>query len=232
MIPFERIYQELPEAYQAMVAQEDHQGNILRTIQDIRPLEGLAVIELGAGTGRLTRLAAPFTRSILACDRSAPMLRVARQLLERDRLSGWQLARAENRSLPVRNASADLALAGWSLGHAVEWAGKGWRQVIETALQEMERVLRPGGTILILETLGTGEEQPRPPTEGLARYYELLEATHGFERRWARTDYAFDSPEHASERVRFFFGDALADRILAQRLTILPECTGFWHRRI
>jgi ubiquinone/menaquinone biosynthesis C-methylase UbiE len=231
MIPFERIYQEFPEAYQAMVAQEDYQGNILRTIQAIRPLDGLAVVELGAGTGRLTRLAAPFARSILACDRSAPMLRVAQRLLERDGLSGWQLARAENRSLPVRDVGVDLALAGWSLGHAIEWSPLGWRRVIETALQEMERVLRPGGTMLILETLGTGEEQPRPPTEGLARYYELLESTHGFQRRWARTDYAFDSPEQAAERLRFFFGDELADRALAQRLTIVPECTGFWHRR-
>jgi ubiquinone/menaquinone biosynthesis C-methylase UbiE len=231
MIPFERIYQELPEAYQAMVAQEDYQGNILRTIESIRPLEGLLVIELGAGTGRLTRLAAPFVRSILACDRSAPMLRVARELLARDGVGRWQVALADNRRLPVGDGSADLAMAGWSLGHAIEWSPQGWRQWIEATLGEMERVLRPGGTLLVLETLGTGEQEPSPPTEGLERYYELLEATHGFQRRWARTDYAFDSPEQAAERLRFFFGDELADRALAQRLTIVPECTGFWHRQ-
>jgi ubiquinone/menaquinone biosynthesis C-methylase UbiE len=230
MIPFERIYQEMPEAYQAMVAQEDHQGNILHTMQSIRALDGLRVIELGAGTGRLTRLAAPLVRSILACDRSEPMLRVARQLLAEQGRRNWGLAVADNRRLPVRDGWADLALAGWSLGHAIEWTPEGWRGLIEAALQEMRRALQPKGTLLILETLGTGQATPSPPTEGLARYYELLEQVHGFQRRWARTDYAFDSPEQAAERLRFFFGDELADRVLEQRATIMPECTGFWFR--
>jgi ubiquinone/menaquinone biosynthesis C-methylase UbiE len=231
MISFERIYREFPEAYEAMVSQEDYQGNILRTIQSIRPLDGLAVIELGAGTGRLTRLAAPLVRSILACDRSAPMLRVARQRLSREAAPGWSLARAENRRLPVRDAGADLALAGWSLGHAIEWSPQGWRELIEASLQEMGRAVGAGGTLLILETLGTGRETPRPPTEGLARYYELLEQTHAFQRRWARTDYAFDSPQQAADRLRFFFGDELAGRVLDEHLTIVPECTGFWYRQ-
>ncbi|GEM_PF-6658666 len=30
--------------------------------------------------------------------------------------------------------------------------------------------------------------------------------------------------------LRFFFGDDLADRILRDRLIILPECTGIWWR--
>jgi hypothetical protein len=28
--------------------------------------------------------------------------------------------------------------------------------------------------------------------------------------------------------VRFFFGDTLADRVVRERLVILPECTGVW----
>jgi len=231
VISFERIYREFPEAYEAMVSQEDYQGNILRTIQSIRPLDGLEVIELGAGTGRLTRLAAPFVRTILACDRSAPMLRVAWQRLSREAAPVWRLARAENRRLPVQDGGADLALAGWSLGHAIEWSPQGWRALIEATLQEMRRAVGPGGTLLILETLGTGQETPRPPTEGLARYYELLEKTHGFQLRWARTDYAFDSPQQAADRLRFFFGDQLAGRALDEQLTIVPECTGFWFRQ-
>jgi hypothetical protein len=95
----------------------------------------------------------------------------------------------------------------------------------------MGRAVGAGGTLLILETLGTGQETPRPPTEGLARYYELLEQTHAFQRRWARTDYAFDSPQQAADRLRFFFGDELAGRVLDEHLTIVPECTGFWYRQ-
>jgi hypothetical protein len=59
----------------------------------------------------------------------------------------------------------------------------------------------------------------------------LLEQTHAFQRRWARTDYAFDSPQQAADRLRFFFGDELAGRVLDEHLTIVPECTGFWYRQ-
>jgi ubiquinone/menaquinone biosynthesis C-methylase UbiE len=231
VIAFERIYQQFPEAYEAMVSREDHEGNILRTVQSIRPLQGLSVVELGAGTGRLTRLIAPHARSILACDRSAPMLKVAGERLAAGSPPVWRLALADNRRLPASTAAADLVLAGWSLGHAIEWSPAGWQGQIEEALKEMRRVARPGGTLLILETLGTGEQTPRPPTEGLARYYEMLEAVHGFQRRWVRTDYAFDSPAQAAESLRFFFGDGLADRALQEGLTIVPECTGFWFKR-
>ena len=53
---FQDIYANQADSYEAMVAREDYEGNILKTLQGIRPLEGLDVIEFGAGTGRLTLL--------------------------------------------------------------------------------------------------------------------------------------------------------------------------------
>ena len=86
----------------------------------------------------------------------------------------------------------------------------------------------PGGS----ETLGTGFETPHPPTEGLAELYRWLEDEHAFAGTRIRTDYRFESPAEAAENTRFFFGDELADRILEENLTVLPECTGIWWRTI
>ena len=65
-----------------LIQHEDYQGNILAAIEAYFPLnKNLDVVELGAGTGRLTRLLAPRVRSIKAFDTSAHMLEVAEKSL-------------------------------------------------------------------------------------------------------------------------------------------------------
>ncbi len=225
MTDFKRIYTEQAEAYEAMVAREDWQGNLLKALQAIRSLTNLTVVELGAGTGRITRLLAPHVHQIFALDIALPMLRVAR---EKSGASA-NLINADNRQLPIADETADLTIAGWSLGHFVGWYSDDWQTQIGQAIAEMKRVLRPGGTLIIIETLGTGHKTPTPPHEGLAAYYRWLENELGFTRAWIRTDYRFASVEEAAVLTRFFFGDELADMIRSQELTILPECTGIWY---
>ena len=58
------IYASRAQDYERLVAREDFAGNILKALQEIRALSGLDVVELGAGTGRLTCLLAPLVRSI------------------------------------------------------------------------------------------------------------------------------------------------------------------------
>ena len=90
----------------------------------------------------------------------------------------------------------------------------------------MRRVLRPSGTIIVLETMGTGHEAPHPPDELLA-YFAYLEA-QGFASTWIRTDYLFESLEEAEASARFFFGESLAKEVRDKNWNILPECTGIW----
>lgn len=232
MPSFEEIYAEHGDAYDALVSREDYQGNLFRTLDGITPLAGLDVVELGAGTGRLTRMLVPVVGSIRAFDASAHMLEVARRHLSETGLDNWSLEVAPNDRLPVADASADLALEGWSIGHAVGWYPETWREEIGRALGEMRRVLRPSGTMIVIETLGTGAETPTPPTEGLAQLYQWLEQEHGFERLAIRTDYRFMNVAEADTLTRFFFGDALADRIVRENMMILPECTGVWWKQV
>ncbi len=225
---FHNIYANKADQYDAMVSREDYQGNLLPALEKIRPLAGLDVVEMGAGTGRLTRLLVPHVRSIRAYDASAHMLDAARPTLEATGFENWTIAVGENHALPADDSSANLAIAGWSFGHCCGWYPDSWREEIGKALSEMQRVLKPGGTAIILETMGTGSTEPVPPTDALAAYYHWLENEHGFSATTLRTDYQFESVEEAVELTRFFFGDGLADRVQRENLTILPECTGIW----
>ncbi len=225
---FKAIYASQAEKYDRMVAHEDFQCNIPRALESVRPLKGLEVVELGAGTGRLSRMIAPLAKRIWAFDISPQMLSVAAGRLRSAGLGNWTTAVADNRRLPFPPAAADLVIAGWTLGHSVGWYPLSWQDEIGRALGEMKRVVRPAGVLVILETLGTGRETPRPPSAGLAAFYTWLETQHGFHRDWIRTDYLFDSPAQAAGLTRFFFGDELADRIMTEKITQLPECTGVW----
>ena len=230
MPDFRAIFETQAGDYDRLVACEDYQKNILPALNQICSLEGADVVELGAGTGRLTCMVAPQARSVLACDVAEPMLRTARANLARTRRRNWLTAVADHRHLPAGDGVADVALAGWTICMLATWQQETWQREVGQALAEMKRVLRPGGTAIILETLGTGRDTPQPPHDKLANYYAWLEGKHGFSATWIRTDYQFETRAQGKELTRFFFGDDLAEQVVGDRPATLPECTGIWWR--
>lgn len=219
------IYAHHAEEYERLIAREDYTGNLLAALREITPLNGLDVIDMGAGTGRLARLLAPFARSVRAFDTSTGMLRVAQARLEAGETHNWRVAVADHRALPVASHSADLVISGWSICYTVVWEQE-WQKELGKALAEMQRVARPGGELVILETLGTGFETPVPP-ESMKSYFAYLEA-NGFASTWIRTDYRFASAAEASELTTFFFRQDMCGKLISREPTILPECTGIW----
>jgi ubiquinone/menaquinone biosynthesis C-methylase UbiE len=220
------IYARQADRYDELVAREDYQHNLLAAINRVRPVVGLEVVELGAGTGRLTRLLAPAVKHIRAFDASPAMLAVAAARLHQDKRPNWQGRTADHLHLPVAAGTADLALAGWTLCYAALDHPDRWRETVAQAVAEMQRVLRPGGTCLIIETQGTGCETPHPP-EVLKAYLDYLPEL-GFQSTWIRTDYQFASLAEAETLMRFFFGDELAAQTVREQWQIVPECTGLW----
>lgn len=225
------IYESHAAEYEALVSREDFQGNILQAIQEIAAPQGLDILDLGAGTGRLAALLAPFARRVLAFDLSAHMLRTAREKLRTlSPQAGWLVAAADHRYLPLTGAVADLVVSGWSVSYVATWYPDTWRAEAEAWLSEAQRVMRPAGTIILFESLGTGNETPvRLPH--LETFYDWL-AERGFQDRWIRTDYRFDNLAQAEALAGYFFGDEMNSHIQRGNEITLPECTGVWWKRI
>ncbi|HEY9088481.1 MAG TPA: class I SAM-dependent methyltransferase [Anaerolineaceae bacterium] len=225
----EEVYREKSEKYERMVAREDYQNNIYRAIMQIRDLHGLDVIDTGAGTGRLACMFAPIARTMRAYDLSEGMITVAQEKLAASGLKNWETGVADHRALPAETDSADVILSGWSVVYTVVWSPENWREELEKALKELQRVLRPGGTLIILETNGTGYETPTPPAD-LLEYFRYLDGA-GFQYTWIRTDYQFESMEEGKDLTTFFFGDAIVEKFSSTDPAILPECTGIWWKQ-
>lgn len=208
------------------------QPDLTEVIKEIRPYQGLDVLDLGAGSGRLTSIIAPEAKSVVCTDISNAMLELLDQKLSRGNLSpNWTTVVADHRSLPIADASIDLAVSGWSICYLTNTDNADWEQNLASVLDELTRVVKPNGTIIIFETMGTGAETPDPP-EFLKPYYEQLENKYGFEHRWIRTDYTFANAAEARERTEFFFGPELAQWIEEKRWSIVPECAGIWWRHL
>ena len=218
---YQQIYATQAAKYDAMVSCEDYQGNLWTALQAIRDFSGLRVVDVGAGTGRITRLLAPHVERITAVDISHHMLQQANL---------QETAVADACHLPFKNSTVDVAIAGWALGHSVGWYPETWQTVIGQAIASMQRVLRPTGSLILIETMGTGTETAVAPHAGLAAYYAWLENDLGFAHTTIATDYQFNSVAEAIALTQFFFGNTLAEKIQQQQLTILPEFTGIWWR--
>ena len=220
------IYNEEAVNYEKLVSREDYQGNLLKAIQEVLPLQGIDVVETGAGTGRVTRLLVPYVNFVSSFDSSEHMLHLAEDSLSAGGWHNWRTGVADHRSLPVVDASADLCISGWSICYLVDWNRGVWQQEVDKALAELERILKPGGTLILIETQGTGFTEPHAP-DHLMGYYQYLK-DHGFNSKWFRTDYRFDSEQDARESARFFFGEEMVQKIKG---VFLPECTGMWWKQ-
>lgn len=228
MTDFQQIYATQAARYDALVSREDYQGNLLSALNRIRDFAGLRVVDVGAGTGRVTRLLAPYAAWITAVDLSPHMLRQAKIKLVEDGATNCFLTAADARHLPFCPGIADVVMAGWALGHSVGWYPESWQAEIGQAIHAMQNSLRPDGALILIETMGTGVTTAGPPTPGLAAYYAWLQNDLGFQHTTIPTDYRFHSVSEAVALTQFFFGSALAAAIQQQQLTILPEFTGIW----
>ncbi|HTT25663.1 MAG TPA: class I SAM-dependent methyltransferase, partial [Thermoplasmata archaeon] len=108
------------------------------------------VLDLGCGTGELTRLTLRHYRGcrVVGADFTPEMLRRAAAALppkDRDRAP---LVRATARRLPFRDGRFDLVVSGFVARNLPDLAG---------ALGEIRRVLAPGGSAMVLDITGPSD---------------------------------------------------------------------------
>jgi ubiquinone/menaquinone biosynthesis C-methylase UbiE len=225
---FKQIYTNQAAAYHELIAAEDVDGNLPKVLKNLAPWVG-RVLDLGSGSGRISLLLNGMGCEIVAMDMHHAML-VEQQAQMKISDGSWQLAQADGRALPLQAGWADVVTAGWAFGHFTGWYPDDWRAQASRAIAEMRRATKPDGTLIIMETMGTGSEQAAPPSQALADYYAWLEREQGFVRTVIATDYDFGSVERAAELCGFFFGAEMAEKVRARGWRRVPEWTGVFSR--
>jgi SAM-dependent methyltransferase len=111
-------------------------------VELVTGLGRIDLLDLGTGTGRVLELAGPHVRRGLGIDRSRDMLALARDRLERRSLHNCEVRMGDIAALDLADDVVDLVV----LHHVVHFLDDPDR-----ALAEAGRVLRPGGTLAVVD---------------------------------------------------------------------------------
>jgi ArsR family transcriptional regulator len=105
-------------------------------------LPPLTVADLGCGEGYLTMETSRWASNVIAIDRSPEVLKRARALAARRRVTNVTWKKGALEALPIRDETVDVALFSQALHHADDPL---------RALQEATRIVVPGGRVLVLD---------------------------------------------------------------------------------
>ena len=185
-LAWELLYRLEPELYDRLVTAERIHPGVLGWL----PHEVERIVEVAAGTGRLTLELVHRAREVVAIEPAGPLRRVLEGKLARADLGPRvRVSHGFFDDLPVPDACADLVIACSAFTPAPEHGG-------EAGLAEMERACRPGGQVVIV--------WPNQVPWLAARGYEYV----SFE---GEMFVEFASVEEASELAEIFHPRAAAE---------------------
>jgi ubiquinone/menaquinone biosynthesis C-methylase UbiE len=141
---FLRYMKMLPKMWRSPVTRE--------VVRDIAPQPGERVLDVGAGMGPATVLAAKAGASVLAVDPTPYMRRIlgVRRLGQRRR-SAIRVVDGAAESIPADDHSVD---ALWTVNTMHHWTD------MDAAVRELARVLRPGGRLILVDEDFDAPEHP------------------------------------------------------------------------
>jgi len=177
----------------------DRSGLVIEVLDRRLPTTGW-VLDVGAGDGHTAQRLSTTHRTLVALEPSRGMIRT-------DHGVAWVQGEAEH--LPFGNDTFDAAYATWAYFFSRNWDPS-------SGLQELHRVVRPGGPLLIVENLGPDEFSALAPTEINAD--PAVWERHGFRCDAIDTHFEFETLDDARTLLGFFFG-AAGSEAAALRLT-------------
>ncbi len=224
------IYTKHSYEYDELVSHEDYQNNLSKTLLKHFDFKDKTVIELGTGTGRLTKLYIQQVEHVYCFDRSQHMLEKAKENLrgEKDKVT---FDICDNEAIDSIQQNADIVIEGWSFGHTVGDNKGQIEQTVEKLFSDCSALLNPNGTVIIIETLGTNMKKAGPPSDSLKQFYELLENKHCFTQQIIETDYLFKSALEAERIMGYFFGEEMSTALQHSPTKKIKEYTGFWYKK-
>ncbi|MEM7166080.1 MAG: metalloregulator ArsR/SmtB family transcription factor [Planctomycetota bacterium] len=129
---------------------------------------GLVLADLGCGTGFFSHYLGERVSKVIAVDHSDAMLREART---NDPGGEIEYRQGELDALPIADAEVDGVLANLVLHHIADFG---------PVIQEMYRVVRPGGVVVISDLRPHGEEWMREEMEDLRLGIDPTELQEAF----------------------------------------------------
>lgn len=137
----ERFFAESADHWDGLRAELYGRLFIESAIASLLPSE-MVIADLGCGTGAMAEVLSRRVRKVIGVDHSPEMLKAARRRTASR--SNVELRRGELRGIPIEDAACDAAMLILVLTYVPD---------IASALRETARILKPNGTVVIVDLL-------------------------------------------------------------------------------
>jgi ubiquinone/menaquinone biosynthesis C-methylase UbiE len=212
------------ELFNLMAQAIDPEQRISSAMQAIAPIEGRVMLDVGAGIGDRTILYARLAAHVYALEPDATALPILRGRIKSSGASNVTVVPAGTEDLPLEDNSADVAYATWAY-----FFGPGSEQ----GLREVERVVRPGGDIAVVQNYGHDElARFWDPRENECETWPAWFAEHGFACTVVDTVWRFRSQNEALAVLEFLWGDRARAYVLENESTVFDYKVAIYHRRV
>ncbi|MBB5805319.1 SAM-dependent methyltransferase [Saccharothrix ecbatanensis] len=197
-----------PEIYEIENRAQDADGAIWSALREECDWAGRDVVDVGCGDGFHLPEFARTARSVTGVEPHPPLVRRARGRVAD--LPNAEAVAGPAQRLPLGDASADLVHA-----RTAYFFGPG----CEPGMREADRVLRPGGTLAIVDLDGFAEpygpwlcaDEPRYNPVAVEGFF----TAEGFSMRRVRALWRFDRREDLEAVLRIEFSKAVAEKAIA-----------------
>ncbi|WKX26927.1 class I SAM-dependent methyltransferase [Tatumella ptyseos] len=137
-----------PQASAYLTSSVHAAGEDLQRLQQwLSPFGAGHILDIGCGAGHASFTASPFVRQVTAYDLSSEMLKVVKETAECRKLTNIDCQQGVAESLPFADHQFDCVISRYSAHH--------WQDVPQ-ALREVFRVLKPGGTLIMMDIASPG----------------------------------------------------------------------------
>lgn len=204
----------------------DPDRRVLAGLEKIVPLSGRRIADVGTGIGHYPMLLARRTGRTYGIESEPSLLTVARQRANASHQPNIRIVEGEPGALPLRDGAVDIVLTSRidPDDHALP------------AVAEAMRVLRPGGTLVVIGYYGRDDVAAMLEPEVVA---EAVDATqrrtgwwlrHGFKIKVIHTRLELGDDETAHELLPRLYGDRGRAYLMRPHATSLRLNLGLFHR--
>lgn len=212
------------ELFNLMAQAIDPGGHIPAAMQALAPIEDRTLLDVGAGVGDRTILYARLAAHVFALEPDPDALPILRGRVKSSGASNITVVPGGAASIPLEDNIVDVAYATWSY-----FFGPG----SEAGLSEVERVVRPGGDIAIVQNYGHDELASFwTPSEAECEAWPPWFAENGFACQVVDTTWRFRTGDEALAVLEFLWGEHARAYVLEQGKTEFGYRVAVYHRRL
>jgi len=212
------------ELFDLMAKALDPEQAITAAMYALAPIKDRVLLDVGAGTGDRTLRYAELAAHVFALEPAPAALPLLRDRIASSGVSNVTVVPAGAEAIPLGDKRVDVAYATWSY-----FFGPG----SDPGLEEVERVIRPGGDLVIVQNYGHDE---------LSRFWAADEnecetwppwfAERGFTCEVVDTVWRFRSLDEALAVLEFLWGEPARRYALEHSRPQFGYRVAVYHRRV